>query len=70
MAKREPVYSFSGDQVDAITLKICHVEALAELALDGTEEGKYISLFTVMQERLSEIKAMVGTTQNKVGGRP
>lgn len=52
-------YSFSGDQIDAITLKICHVEALAMLALDGTEEGKYISLFTIMQERLAEIKDLV-----------
>jgi hypothetical protein len=69
MAKIERVYGFSGKQVDAITLKISHVEALAEIALDGTEDGKYISLFTVMQERLSEIKDLVSASE-KIGGRP
>jgi hypothetical protein len=67
MAKTKSVSGLTTPQIDAITLEICHVEALAIMARRGTGDGIYISLFAVMGERLAKIKEMVCDCQ--IGGR-
>jgi hypothetical protein len=59
----------SGAQVDAITLEICHAQALTTVLFEQASDEDEISasLFPILRERLEKISTMVLHCHN--GGR-
>lgn len=66
--KAKPGSGLSLDQIDAITLEICHAEALARTLhgeLRGDTDAR--SFFALLRKQLSTVKEMVLDCQ--IGGR-
>ena len=66
MAKSNSVSGLTIDQVDAITLEICHAWALTRELHKNTDDGQAISLFTLLERQLNSINKMVCDCQ--IGG--
>lgn len=64
----KPAFGLSIDQIDEITLEICHAEVLTS-TLHGNVEGDSPdrSLFMLLEKQLAQIKSMVEAC--KIGGR-
>ncbi len=68
MAKTKPETGLSLDQIDAITLELCHAEALSKALhaeLRGDTNAR--SFFMLLDKQLSTVKEMVCDCQ--IGGR-
>lgn len=55
------------DQIDAITLEICHAEALAWTLHGKSDGGTDASLFKLLERQLAKVKNMVLDCQ--IGGK-
>jgi hypothetical protein len=67
MTKTAPGSGLTIDQIDAITLEICHAEALAWTLHGKSDGGTDASLFKLLERQLAKVKEMVLDCQ--IGGR-
>jgi hypothetical protein len=63
----KPETGLSIDQIDAITLEVCHAEALAWTLHGKSDGGTDASLFKLLERQLAKVKDMVLDCQ--IGGR-
>ena len=70
MAKSQPTQGLTIDQIDGITLEICHAETLADIlheAIRVDPNGRQSSCAMMFKERLDKVREMVLACQ--LGGR-